>query len=81
MRHRPQKSRSDRPSPTPASFLSPIPGSWGVSVERLGIGKFQHLRLFGLWRGTGILAMFLLLATLAARGKRVGGWWRTAVEW
>lgn len=32
MWHRPQKSRSDRPSLTLASFLPPIPGLWGVSV-------------------------------------------------
>lgn len=28
--------------------------------------------LFGLWRGTGISAMFLLLITLSARGEPVG---------
>ena len=32
MWHCPQRSRSDRPSLTLASFLPPIPGLWGVSV-------------------------------------------------
>lgn len=62
---------TDRARPQLPSFLlSRVPG---VRVLRgWGIGKFQHLRLFGLWRGTGISAVFLLLATLSAGVSALG---------
>ena len=73
MWHRPQKSRSD--SPARAFLLPPIPGypvcvcALGEAVGR-GLVNFNICAalLFGLWRGTGISAMFLLLTTLSAHG-------------
>lgn len=83
MWHRPQKSRSDRVRPEPPSSL---PSRVTECVLRGG-GKLVNFNicaalLFGLWRGTGISAMFLLLTTLSARGEPGWGvgWWRTAVE-
>lgn len=69
---------SPSPSASPASFPPPVLGCGGARVEGLGgLGTFQHLRPFGLCRGTGISAASLL----PARGERAGGRRRTAVGW
>lgn len=73
MWHRPLKSRSDRVRPEPPLSLRPSHPGLGCVLRGGGIGKCQHLRRFGLWRVTGISAMFLLLTTLSARSERGGG--------
>lgn len=66
--------RSDRPN----LARRPPRSRPGLRSVCRGAGALVHFnvcaaRLPVLWRGTGISAMFLLLATLSARGERGGG--------
>lgn len=65
-----QCSPCDRRSRDVASFLPRLPGVWGVCCEQgVGVVNFNicAAALFGPWRGTEILAAFLLLATFPTR--------------
>lgn len=65
-----QCSPCNRRSRDEASFPPRLPGVWGVYCEQgVGVVNFNicAAALFGPWRGTEILAAFLLLATFPTR--------------
>lgn len=74
----PGESRSDSEQAEPSLTLLPPcdPGFMGCVC--CGAGALVNfnicaVRFFGLWRRTGISAVFLLLATLSTLGERSGG--------